>query len=412
MTSGDFIKILREVRGTGAPEVAPTDGIFWELTIAATGNNNAAGKYGHILEMYNNLNGPTGSYTDFVAKYNDFLVKYQDVLAQVGIATQAAIDAVTAQGLAEDAKALAESAATNATTASTNVNTRLDTQQVNGQTVEANLNAVASDSINIGKVAAVAGDVATVASIDHEVNVVALKSTEVTAVSDSIEQVANVSDSISDVGVVATHMVAVNKVSIDIDNVNILASEPAHAALLSGEANAFKSEREAWESEAHRRTSHSYAYEPLNVFVKLWSSIGDGTFTYIEAPVYSSYHYSQISLSGGLTVIGYFDASTAISLPIDSEIPNVRYIVNVAGNVNGTITPQLEAGDELRWDHDNTVWDIYRASLQYSRLLNVPENVNNAVSRSGDTMTGDLTTTNIITAGLVDGRDVSVDGAK
>ena len=42
----------------------------------------------------------------------------------------------------------------------------------------------------------------------------------------------------------------------------------------------------------------------------------------------------------------------------------------------------------------------------------VTNNIATKVSKAGDTMTGDLTVPNIITPGLVDGRDVSVDGAK
>ena len=42
----------------------------------------------------------------------------------------------------------------------------------------------------------------------------------------------------------------------------------------------------------------------------------------------------------------------------------------------------------------------------------IATSVGTKVSKSGDTMTGDLTVPNLVTAGLVDGRDVSVDGAK
>ena len=42
----------------------------------------------------------------------------------------------------------------------------------------------------------------------------------------------------------------------------------------------------------------------------------------------------------------------------------------------------------------------------------VTNNIATKVAKSGDTMTGDLTVPNLITAGTVDGRDVSVDGAK
>jgi len=134
MSSGDFIKIVQEIRGTGANGVAPTDGIYYDLTIALTGANSAPGKYGHIVEMYNDLNGPSGSYTDFITKYGDFLTKYSDVLVQAGLAT----DAASASGLAEVAaknyRDQSEVFATNASNASAHVDTRLGTVQANGST--------------------------------------------------------------------------------------------------------------------------------------------------------------------------------------------------------------------------------------------------------------------------------------
>jgi hypothetical protein len=46
----DFINILRELRGTGAPGEAYTDGIWYELTMADTNGN--PGIYGDILAKY------------------------------------------------------------------------------------------------------------------------------------------------------------------------------------------------------------------------------------------------------------------------------------------------------------------------------------------------------------------------
>lgn len=46
----DFLNILREVRGTAAPGVTPTDGIWYELTVADIDGN--AGIYGDILAKY------------------------------------------------------------------------------------------------------------------------------------------------------------------------------------------------------------------------------------------------------------------------------------------------------------------------------------------------------------------------
>lgn len=46
----DIINILREVRGTAKPGVTPTDGIWYELTVADKNGN--PGIYGDILAKY------------------------------------------------------------------------------------------------------------------------------------------------------------------------------------------------------------------------------------------------------------------------------------------------------------------------------------------------------------------------
>lgn len=58
-SNSDFLNILREIRGTGAPGTTPTDGIWYELTIADTNGN--PGIYGDILAKYDVIyeNSPT-----------------------------------------------------------------------------------------------------------------------------------------------------------------------------------------------------------------------------------------------------------------------------------------------------------------------------------------------------------------
>ena len=378
--ASDFLKVLREIRGTGAPEAAYTDGIYYDLTIALTGAGNAPGKYGHMVEMYNNLTGPTGSYTDFVVKYNAFLIEYADVLAKANVADQAAIDAVAAKVATELLKTNVEGLVTTATTASNNVNTRLNTVQLNGSTVEANLNAVGNNSININTVSNIAGDVTTVASGAAKVTAVADSIVGVNTVSGAISKVNAVADSIDSVDSVSLHLNAIDITASMQDEVNRLAISPAYPAILSAEDNAFKSEREAWEAEAQRYTANSYANEAPNIFVKLWSSIGDGTFTYINSTEYSSRHYA--SLSNGLyKLIGFFDASTATGVPTEGDSGGYLQ-VSVAGDVSGTVIPPLAVYDELRWNTVTEQYDIYRKTIPFANLLDVPENVSNAQSRS------------------------------
>lgn len=51
----DFLKVLREVRGTGAPEAPYTDGIYWDITVKDY--MGFPGIYGHMLHLYSTLGG-------------------------------------------------------------------------------------------------------------------------------------------------------------------------------------------------------------------------------------------------------------------------------------------------------------------------------------------------------------------
>lgn len=53
-----------------------------------------------------------------------------------------------------------------------------------------------------------------------------------------------------------------------------------------------------WEAEAWKKTCNSYANEAENVFVKLYTSDGDGTFTATDTTHYSAYHYSKKAEAG------------------------------------------------------------------------------------------------------------------
>jgi len=87
----DFLKVLQEIRGTGAAEVEYTDGIFWELTIEL--HNGNPGIYGDILYMYNHY---VTDKVDFDTKYADFIIKYADVVDKWAdvVASAATVNAV------------------------------------------------------------------------------------------------------------------------------------------------------------------------------------------------------------------------------------------------------------------------------------------------------------------------------
>ena len=76
----DFIRILQEIRGTGAPGDDPNSGIWFELAFADYRGNQ--GMYNDILEMYTSFVTDNSDfepkYADFVIKYGDFAPKYDD----------------------------------------------------------------------------------------------------------------------------------------------------------------------------------------------------------------------------------------------------------------------------------------------------------------------------------------------
>ena len=62
------------------------------------------------------------------------------------------------------------------------------------------------------------------------------------------------------------------------------------------------SELRRWESESFRLTAESYAVEPENTYVKIYTSNGDGTFTVTDTTDYSALHWekkaSELLISG------------------------------------------------------------------------------------------------------------------
>lgn len=145
------------------------------------------------------------------------------------------------------------------------------------------INKVAGNESNINKVSAIDSEVVTVAGMDNDV-------TKVASMEAKVNTVVNLESSITDVTV-----------------------DPLRQAILDGKTNADKatseatqSELEAWKSEAERMTADSYATEPEDVFVKLFTSNGDGTFTSSDTSEYSALHWAtkaNDSVSGDSTIM-------------------------------------------------------------------------------------------------------------
>lgn len=98
-------------------------------------------------------------------------------------------------------------------------------------------------------------------------------------------------------------------------NLDLVSSDPVATQLADAEDNATKAELEAWEAEAEKLTADSYASEPEDVFVKIYTSNGNGTFSVVNAVTYSSLHYSLKSSGTPSvdTIVDLIASQTSIS---------------------------------------------------------------------------------------------------
>lgn len=97
---------------------------------------------------------------------------------------------------------------------------------------------------------------------------------------------------------------------------------------------------EQWETEAWQKTANSYATEAEDVFVKTYTSNGDGTFTATDTTDYSALHWAAKSAAATLTInSGTYTPTIADTQNITSPSANdLRYIrvgniVSVSGSL-------------------------------------------------------------------------------
>ena len=118
-------------------------------------------------------------------------------------------------------------------------------------------------------------------------------------------------------------------------------------------ASATSSQLRKWESEASTLTVDSYANEPEDIFVKEYTSNGDGNFTPTDTTKYSTTHWAakaQTLATGQLTYMGVWDASGGM-YPSSPALGHY-YKISVAGTIN---TVDYKPKDTITFN--GTDWD-------------------------------------------------------
>lgn len=114
------------------------------------------------------------------------------------------------------------------------------------------------------------------------------------------------------------------------------------------------SQEEAWNAEAEKMSADSYANEPEDIPVKIWSSDGDGTFSSVDTnPIeYSAFHWKEKAsaiASGGVDDI-------TVTAPVTKGGTAAVPIIGVDGSPAGGTTGQLLA-KASNADYDNEFID-------------------------------------------------------
>ena len=120
----------------------------------------------------------------------------------------------------------------------------------------------------------------------------------------------------------------------------------------NAEENSIIAKEEAWRAEAERLTAKSYVTEPEDVYVKIYTSNNDGTFTVTNTADYSSYHWERKATT--LVTTGIIDDVTS-SADRTYSSNKIDGIVNTINNnittiVTDNITPIENNIDTIEGD--------------------------------------------------------------
>lgn len=229
-----------------------------------------------------------------------------------------------------------------------------------------NVDILAKNITNVNKVANIDTDVTKVADIDLDVTTVASIVSEipiVSAISTDVATVASISSEVITVAGIETDVTTVANISSDVTTVanNIVDVQNA-------EENAIIAKEEAWRAEAERLTANSYATEPEDVYVKIYTSNNDGTFTITDTTDYSSYHYERkattLITTGIINDVTSYADRTYSSNKIDSIVSTINNNITPIENSIGVIEGDIVALDGRVSDLENDVSSLDNTTVK------------------------------------------------
>jgi len=235
---------------------------------------------------------------------------------------------------------------------------------------EANINLVATNIDNVNSVGNNIDDVVAVAQANVDIISDDLSgrftySDDLGSITDPTEadngdsKIANVSDNITEIIAVGSNIANVNSVGANTTNINIVAADIDNvntaadnlADIQAAPIAATNAQLRAWEAEAKKRTADSYATEDEDVFVKIWSSNGDGTFSFVNSTDYSAYHWK-----GKAEAVASTDALLKANNLSDIDDINIAKVNLGIDNIDNTsdIDKPISEAAQIQFDILNT----------------------------------------------------------
>jgi len=163
-------------------------------------------------------------------------------------------------------------------------------------------------------------------------------------------------------------------------------------------------------AEAESLTADSYADEPEDIPVKnYYYNEATDSIEYVNTSFFSAYHWSEKSKQNSLVILrGTWDMSSC-TFPPNDTVHGAVYIIDSDG---GASCPEYTVGDWLMWDNSLLHWELINWNFDWNAITNIPDNVNNAFNRLGDTLYGDSIVLEDATEGYPEWFYHKVDGTK
>ena len=150
---------------------------------------------------------------------------------------------------------------------------RLDTVQTNGETFESNIDLLSTLDVQIS-------------NIGNNVDALLNLSDNILVVSGNVKNIADINTNAVNIDSIITNAANIIDIQNAAENAIIATTQAKKASDIVD-----YSELRKWESESFRLTAESYAVEPEDIYVKIYTSNGDGTFTVKNTTDYSALHY-------------------------------------------------------------------------------------------------------------------------